>query len=221
MPLFKINSIKLYYEIIGMGYPILLLPPLLRDHKFLRPFAKFLAKNYKTIILDLIGHGSSDKPRDEKFYSYENLAEYCYKLIDYLKINNHDIIGVSWSGRIALTYAINYPEKIRSIILIASSSPKHQPTNPPEMRELSDNDKFVLEIVWKMPFDISQNLKNIKAPTLILIGDKDQRLEIAKNMHKEIPNSNLIIIEGFGHELVGEREICAEKILYWLKNLTT
>ena len=220
MPFFKIDSIKLYFEIIGKEYPILLLPPLLTDHKFLRPFAKYLEKNYKIIILDLIGHGLSDKPKDENFYSYENLAKYCYKLIDYLKINNHDIIGISWSGRIALTYAINYPEKIRSIILIASSSPIHKPTKPPEAKKVSNNDKFVLETVWKTPFDISQKLKNIKAPTLILIGDRDQRFEATKIMHKEIQNSNLIIIEGFGHELVGERKICAEKILYWLKNLS-
>ncbi len=38
-------------------------------------------------------------------------------------------------------------------------------------------------------------------------------------MHREIENSTLIIFENVGHELVRERKIYLEKILYWLKNL--
>lgn len=104
---------------------------------FLRPFAQVLPIKYTTVSLDPIGHGLSDKPKDEKLYSYENLADYCYKLIKYMRIGKHDIVGTSWSGRIALTYAMRHQKKVRALVLIAGSNPKHQPASSPETPEMS------------------------------------------------------------------------------------
>lgn len=219
MPFLEVNSVRLYYEVAGKGHPLLLLPSLLGNHVFLRPFGQALAKKYTTISLDPIGHGLSDKPKDEKLYSYENLADYCYKLIKHIKIGKHDIVGMSWSGRIALTYAIRHQEKVRALILIASSSPKHQPASPPETPEMSLAERLVIETVWKTPFDVSRDLKKIQMPTLILIGDQDPRLEAAHLMHTNIPKSTMKIFKGLGHEIVAKKAFCAQNILSWLNEL--
>jgi pimeloyl-ACP methyl ester carboxylesterase len=215
MPHLNIGSMKLYYEITGAGHPILWLPPLLKDHVFLKSFTQLLAEKYTTISLDLLGHGLSDKPKDAKLYSYENLANHCHRLVQYLKINKHDIVGISWSGRIAITYTLLHQQKVRSLILVGSSGPKHQPSKPPENPHLSEMEKFVVETVWQAPYDVVGDLKNIRVPTLILVGDKDPRLEAAHLLHANIPNSTLIVIEGRGHEV--ESALCVEKLSGWLE----
>lgn len=219
MPYFNVDSARTYYEVTGTGHPILWLPPILRDHEFLRPFAQVLAEKYTTISIDLLGHGLSNKPKNAKLYSYENLAKYCHKLIQHLKIDKHDIIGMSWSGRIAITYTLVHRQKVRALILVASSGPKQQVAKPPENPELSAIETFILETVWQTPYDVLEDLKNIKVPTLILIGDKDPRLEAAHLFHENISNSTLSVIKGLGHELVEDRAICTKKILNWLDEL--
>jgi pimeloyl-ACP methyl ester carboxylesterase len=103
-------------------------------------------------------------------------------------------------------------------VLIGSSGPKHQVTKPPDNPELSDIERFLVETIWQTPYNVLNDLKNIQVPTLILIGDQDQRLEAARIMHANIPNSIPTIINGYGHHL--ENKICAQKILPWLQGLS-
>jgi pimeloyl-ACP methyl ester carboxylesterase len=217
MPMLKVNSVNLYFEVAGVGRPILALTPLLLDHMFLRPFGQALAKKYMVISLDLLGHGLSDKPEDEESYSYENLANHCYQLVRHMNIKKHDIVGISWSGRIALTYALLHQDKVRALILIGSSSPKQKPTTPQISPEWSPRERFMVEIAYKMPYDVSGDLKRIQVPTLIIVGDKDPRLKAARFMHREIPKSTMQIIKGEGHEF--DLTICVKDILSWLKDL--
>jgi len=217
MPYVNIDSARLYYEITGKGQPLLWLPPMLKDHVFMRSFTRPLAERYTAITMDLLGHGLSGKPKNAQFYSYENLADHCHRLIQHLKINKHGIIGMSWSGRVALMYTLLHQHKVRALVLVGSSGPKHQVTKPPENPELSNREKFVVETVWQTPYDVLEDLKNIQVPTLILVGDKDPRLEAAHLMHANIPKSTLTVIEGQGHHI--ESKLCVEKIQDWLKEL--
>ena len=217
IPILKVNSENLYFEVAGAGRPILALTPLLLDHTFLRPFTQVLAEEYMTISLDLLGHGLSDKPEDEELYSYENLANHCYQLIRHMNIKKHDIVGISWSGRIALTYTLLHQDHVRALILIGSSSPKQKPTAPQISPERSPRERFVVEIAYKMPYDVSRELKRIQVPTLIIVGDKDPRLKAARLMHREIPRSTMKIIKGIGHEF--DLRICTKYISSWLKEL--
>jgi pimeloyl-ACP methyl ester carboxylesterase len=184
---------------------------------FLRPFAQALAKKYMIISMDLLGHGLSDKPEDEQLYSYKNLANHCYQLVRHMKIEKHDIVGISWSGRIAITYTLLHQDTVRGLILIGSSGPKQKPTTPQISPEWSPRERSVVEIAFKMPYDVSGDLNLIHVPTLIIVGDKDPRLKAARFMHREIPKSTMKIIKGTGHEF--DLTICAEDILSWLKDL--
>jgi pimeloyl-ACP methyl ester carboxylesterase len=218
IPYLNIDSVRLYYEVHGRGFPMLWLPPLLGDHVSMRAFAQPFTKLYTTVILDLLGHGLSDKPKVAKLYSYENLVDHCYRLIQHLGINKHDIVGISWSGRIAILYTLLHQDRVRSLVLISSSGPKHKVAKPPNNPELSDIERFLMETIWQTPYDVLNDLKNIQVPTLILIGDQDPRLEAARLMHANIPKSTLIILNGYGHHLEGM--LCAQKILPWLRGIS-
>ena len=217
MPYISIDSTRFYYEVAGNGQPILWLPPLLQDHELMRSFTQPLVETYTSITMDILGHGSSDKPKKAELYSYENLANHCFGLVRHLGIKKHDIIGISWSRRIALTYTLLYQHMVRALVLIGSSGPKHQVTIPPYDPELSETENFVVQTVWQTPYDVLEDLKTIRVSTLIPVGDRDPRLEAAKLMHANIPKSTLTVIQGEGHEI--ESRLCVEKIRSWLKDL--
>jgi hypothetical protein len=40
----------------------------------------------------------------------KNLADHCYELTKYMRIGKHDIVGTSWSGKMALTKAMRHQE---------------------------------------------------------------------------------------------------------------
>jgi pimeloyl-ACP methyl ester carboxylesterase len=218
MPYFNIDSVRLYYEVHGRGFPMLWLPPLLGDHVSMRAFVQPFTKLYTAVILDLLGHGLSDKPKVAKLYSYENLVDHCYRLIQHLGINRHDVVGISWSGRIAILYTLLHQDRVRSLVLISSSGPKHKVAKPPNNPELSDIERFLVETISQTPYDVLDDLKNIQVPTLILIGDQDPRLEAARLMHANIPKSTLIVVNGYGHHL--ESMLVHKKILPWLRGLS-
>lgn len=71
-------------------------------------------------------------------------------------------------------------------------------------------------------YDASDKLHMIKAPTLIIVGDKDERTppEFSRRIHKEIPNSKLVIINGCGHYVLLERpDIVNREILAFLEGI--
>ena len=70
--------------------------------------------------------------------------------------------------------------------------------------------------------DVSERLKDIKVPTLLMVGDKSPicPLDQQRFMEKRIPNSKLVIFEGYGqgiHMLIPER--CTDEVMTFLRNL--
>jgi 3-oxoadipate enol-lactonase len=71
-------------------------------------------------------------------------------------------------------------------------------------------------------YDASDKLHTIKVPTLIIVGDKDERTppEFSKKVHEKIPNSKLVIIEGYGHYVLLERpDIVNREVLSFLESI--
>ncbi|MGP4039631.1 alpha/beta fold hydrolase [Gracilibacillus sp. D59] len=106
----------LHYQINGEGHPIVLLHSGgtdLRDWTFLAPL---LAKDYKVVTFDVRGIGKSPSPIEKANYVEDLLL-----LIDHLELETATLVGHSIGGQIATEFALNYPEKVKNLILIAPS----------------------------------------------------------------------------------------------------
>jgi haloalkane dehalogenase len=81
-----------------------------------RNVIKELSKKVRCIAPDHIGFGLSDKPSD---FSYlpEDHAENFSKFMNSLKLDNITLVLGDWGGPIALSYAINNPDKIKNIVI--------------------------------------------------------------------------------------------------------
>jgi haloalkane dehalogenase len=81
-----------------------------------RKLIKCLSKRFRCIAPDHIGFGLSDKP--EKWdYLPESHALNFERLLDHLDLKSITLVVGDWGGPIGMSYAVNHPDKIRSIII--------------------------------------------------------------------------------------------------------
>ena len=81
-----------------------------------RKLVKCLSNKYRCIAPDHIGFGLSDKPIDWD-YLPENHAANFEKLLNHLDMQSITLIVGDWGGPIGLSYAVNHPDKIKSIVI--------------------------------------------------------------------------------------------------------
>lgn len=231
--LVALNGIQMHYEEVGSGEPLLLL------HGFgmcargeWGDFVEELSKTHRLIMPDLRGHGWSTNPSNA--FSMRQSAEDIRALLDHLGIDRIRAMGVSAGGMTLLHLALKHPERVERMVLIGATS--HFPEQarkvlsgaaaappPPDVIEFmrrcasrgdeqirSLNSQFVAfggsyeDMNLNPPY-----LATIKAPTLIIHGDRDEffPVSIATEMYESIPGSELWIVPNGDHvPIFGARE---------------
>jgi 4,5:9,10-diseco-3-hydroxy-5,9,17-trioxoandrosta-1(10),2-diene-4-oate hydrolase len=79
----------------------------------------FLAEHgYRTIVPDTMGYGYSTKP-EEGAFSLDDVAAQYKALLDALGVDRAIVVGNSQGGAIAITMALNYPNLVDKLVLMA------------------------------------------------------------------------------------------------------
>jgi poly(3-hydroxyalkanoate) depolymerase len=84
------------------------------------PFAKALDPDQGVIAFDVPGVGGSSTPWLP--YSFSSLAKLVTRMLDYLDVGQVNVIGLSWGGFLAQTFAHEYPGRCKKLILAATSA---------------------------------------------------------------------------------------------------
>ncbi|WP_250318007.1 alpha/beta hydrolase [Pedobacter sp. B4-66] len=230
-----VNGLKMYYEVYGQGKPIVLIHgsfmtiPLNWSH-----IIPLFAKDRKVIVAEMQGHGRTrDISRD---FSFEGMADDVSGLLKHLKIDSADILGYSMGGGVAFQVAVRHPEQVRRLVILsgvyahngwwpdaeasfASINADMFKGSPIEKQydSLGNDPAHFSEFVKRVmsmdlkPYDWSKEVKNIKAPIFMAIGDADgvqyeHALELFRakgggkmgDLHG-LPKSRLAIIPGATH----------------------
>ncbi|MBW3594066.1 MAG: alpha/beta hydrolase [Actinobacteria bacterium] len=123
MPTFNYDGSKLSYEQRGRKAgaaerPIVLLHGLLLPRKHHYLLADALAeRGNRVILLDLLGHGASDKPDHSRYYTMEIFGRQVIGLLDHLDIPEAVIGGTSLGANVTLEAANHAPERCRGMFL--------------------------------------------------------------------------------------------------------
>jgi len=115
-----VNGIKLYHEIYGQGEPLVLIHGGLTTIGEMQGWVKPLAKTRQVIAVEMQGHGrtaDTDRPM-----TFSTMGDDIAMLLDYLKIPKADLVGHSFGGASAIRTAIQYPNKVRRLVVISSPS---------------------------------------------------------------------------------------------------
>lgn len=225
----EVNGLNMYYEIYGQGKPLVLIHG--GGSTIQTSFEKIiplLAKNRKVIGLELQAHGrTNDRNAD---LSFEQDADDIATLLKNLNIDKADFFGFSNGGTTTLQIAIRHPEIVDKIILgsalakrngvpewfwdfMAQAALENMPeelktgykkvaADPNGLQVMHDRDAKRMLNFKDIP---DEQIKSIKAPTLIVIGDKDIITpEHAIELSRQITNAQLAIIPGGHGEYMGE-----------------
>ncbi|HWO98685.1 MAG TPA: 2-succinyl-6-hydroxy-2,4-cyclohexadiene-1-carboxylate synthase [Bacillus sp. (in: firmicutes)] len=118
---YEINSISYEADIRGEGPPLLLLHGFTGSKETWAPFYDKWEKTNQLISLDLIGHGETSSPYDIVKYRMESVVEDLCILLDELHIHQVHLLGYSMGGRLALSFAVMFPERVGKLILESAS----------------------------------------------------------------------------------------------------
>lgn len=116
MPQMDITNKQLHYDITGEGETIVLIHAALLDSRMWNAQAVAFSKYFQVLTYDLYGYGNSTLTEEKRIEHVDDLA----LLLDNLHIEKAHILGASMGGEIAQRFALEYPERVRSLILIGA-----------------------------------------------------------------------------------------------------
>lgn len=119
MAYFEHEGCTLHYEEYGQGEPLVLLHGLgssCQDWEYQVPE---LARQYRVILLDVRGHGRSDKPRER--YSIAGFSADLLALLEHLNTGPVHLAGLSMGGMIGFQFAVDHPHRLRSLCIVNSA----------------------------------------------------------------------------------------------------
>ncbi len=91
---------------------------ILMDSNMNRRLAVDLAeRGFKIVLLDLPGHGLSDKPQRASFHRMDTYARHVVNLLDHLGIDRAVVGGVSLGGNVSLLVAAQAPERVQGLVV--------------------------------------------------------------------------------------------------------
>ena len=111
-----VNRARLFYQVSGSGYPLVLLHAGVADCRMWDDQFDAFAQHFKTIRYDLRGFGRSSMPPGS-FASHEDAAG----LLKLLGIESAHVVGISFGGGIALDLALAHPQVVSRLVLCAPS----------------------------------------------------------------------------------------------------
>src|SRR5271166_5735592 len=122
-----VGGTRLFYEVKGMGPALVLIHGGQMDSRMWDDQFALLAKQFTVIRYDVRGYGGSFQP-DQLYSDTDDLAG----LLDYLKVKNAHIVGLSLGGRIAIDFALVHPKRVKSLTLAGPGLAGYEAPNSEE-----------------------------------------------------------------------------------------
>ena len=117
-----INGIEMNYEVSGRtdGPAVVLHHPLGSNLQAWNALTAALEPQYRVVRMDARGHGKSEAPDGP--YAFETLSADVVGLMDHLGIQSAHFLGLSMGGMVGQYLGLLYPERFRSLCLVATTS---------------------------------------------------------------------------------------------------
>ena len=162
--LFK--NTKSAYSETGKGSTVVLLHGFLENSTMWNSHVEVLAKRNRVVCIDLLGHGQTDCLG--YVHSMEDHAGMVHHVLHELKIRKAILIGHSMGGYVALAFAELYPEMIKSLILLNSS------TKADSEERKANRDRAIKAVKQNFTSFISMSIANLFS--------EDNRLRLTVNI---------------------------------------
>ncbi len=114
------KNTKIAYSEQGKGTVVVLLHGFLENQLMWDDFVPEFSKKYRVITIDLLGHGQTECLG--YVHSMEDQADMVHHVLHELKIRKAILVGHSMGGYVALAFAELYPDTMKGLVLLNSTS---------------------------------------------------------------------------------------------------
>lgn len=219
---------RIYYQCMGKGLPVVMLHGNRQNQKVFGGILRYFTQDYQVILIDSRGQGLTGIGRTTLDFSL--LAEDVLRVLAHLHIRKAVIMGFSDGANTALQMALEYPSRVRGLVLISGNI---RPSGLKVMfrkfviyhyrllrviEPLSKRVHRQVELSALMAVNPRVDLKRLEklhTPALILAGEHD----VVERQHtvtiaEAIPNSELHLIKGAHHMSLFHRP---EEYIGWIR----
>jgi proline iminopeptidase len=116
------DDVRLYFEEVGQGTPIIFLHEFAADHTNWEPQMRYFSRGHRCIAYSARGYTPSDAPPSADVYTYKHFYTDALAVLDHLKIARAHFVGLSMGSYSSLQIGLNAPERALSLTLAAVGS---------------------------------------------------------------------------------------------------
>lgn len=237
----KLEQGNISYKSGGKGENIVLIHSWAGSKEYWKYTIHGLIDNYRVYALDLKGFGDSDKPKDG--YTMADYSNLIADFFDTLKIDKATVVGHSLGGKIAVSFAEQYPSKIEKLVLVDTPVSKISVgLRIFTWRVIGKPWYYVVRAIGKYTFqspeaksswlkptgnsavksmkafartDLTDKLLNIDAPALVILGEHDRSTAASQvNIFlQNLKNVKLAIVKKAGHSPMSENPKAFNRLL--------
>lgn len=148
MPKATVGDLEIGYDLIGSGPPVVLINGIGSPRAAWNEQAGVLAQYFTVLTFDNRDVGETGAGSDPKPYAMRQFADDLAGLLDALEWPSAHVVGASMGGAIAQEFAVNYPDRTRSVTIVCS-----WPKSDPWMVELMSQWDDVFEMQGRVAWD--------------------------------------------------------------------
>src|SRR5215469_14153030 len=111
------DGVKIYYEDVGQGFPILFVHEFAGDCRSYEPQVRYFGRHYRCVAYNARGYPPSDVPDDEQAYSQDRARDDIRAVLGRLRIDQAHIVGISMGGFATLHFGMAYPSRAYSLVI--------------------------------------------------------------------------------------------------------
>jgi 3-oxoadipate enol-lactonase len=120
MPHVERDGVRIFYETFGDGPPLVFLHPLSMNRYAWTHQVFAFARNHRVVVLDLRGHGLSDKPA--RGYAIREMALDVRAVLDHAEVEIAVLVGNSAGAMVAVQMALDAPERVGGMVLVSCAT---------------------------------------------------------------------------------------------------
>ena len=122
MPTANVNGVEIHYRETGEGFPVVFVHGYTGNSRNWALTVPALREDFRTISVDLRGHGLSGRPSSEDEYALELMASDVYELLKALDISECVLVGHSMGGMVSQLLVLEHPEVVRALVLVDTAA---------------------------------------------------------------------------------------------------
>jgi pimeloyl-ACP methyl ester carboxylesterase len=232
-----LGEVRTWYDERGQGDPLALLHPGMADARAFAPNIHSLAGRFHVYTPERRGHGHT--PDVDGAITFELMAADTVAFLETVVEEPAHLVGCSDGATVALLVALQRPELVRRLALVAGVF-HHDGWVPQAIDPENDLPAFMAHSYGEVSPDgrdhfpvvagklaqmhledpalTAAQLATVARRTLVMVGDDDEvTLEHAVAAYRAIPDSELAVVPGTSHGLLVEKpELCNRLIIDFL-----